>query len=491
MPLEFVYMSQASDFHSEFRKDAASPAGRAVDVINYRTAGFVVGVIDVVSIVLTCVGASVTYQEYLGSIGDVQPVIGIGLFSAAFFVLLMRTRNLYSAHALASLPQQLRGGAMSLAIVLLGLLSLLFLLKASAEFSRGAMIIFGAASSMAFIVTRAVAARLITTGWQRGTLVGRRALLIGARDELDGAAARAALEQYGATGAECFTLQEKHSSDGGPDAKTVDSAISFAVANHIELILLLLPWSDEERIRLVCERLRALPLPVLLLPDRVVSSVLASPGKQSDRQLTIEVQRAPLTPAEMLAKRVFDVSLAFVSLILVSGLMAAVAVLIKLDSPGPVIFRQQRRGFNGRPFTIFKFRTMRVMEDGSEIRQAAKHDPRTTSIGRMLRISSIDELPQLINVLRGEMSIVGPRPHAVAHDNEYSRLIENYALRHHMKPGITGWAQVHGLRGATTWRSMQERVELDLWYINNWSPLLDLRIIAKTFVELARRRNAW
>ena len=484
-------MSQASNFDSEFRTNAASLGGRAVSAINDRTAGLIVGLIDAVSIVATCVGASVAYQEYLGSTADVQPVIGIGLFSAAFFVLLMRTRNLYSAHALASVPMQLRGGAMSLVVVLLGLLSLLFLLKISAEFSRGATIIFGAGASLVFIVTRIVAARQITTGWQRGTLAGRRALLIGATDELDEATVRAALEQYGATGVERFALQEKLSPDGVPDAKTVDTAISFAVANHVELILLLLPWSDEQRIKLVCERLRALPLQVLLLPDRVVSSVLASPGRQSDRQLIIEVQRAPLTPAEMLAKRVFDVGLASLSLILVSLLMAAVAALIKLDSPGPVIFRQQRRGFNGRPFTIFKFRTMRVMEDGNDIRQAAKHDSRTTPVGRMLRMSSIDELPQLINVLRGEMSIVGPRPHAVAHDNEYSRLIENYALRHHMKPGITGWAQVHGLRGETNWRSMQERVELDLWYIDNWNPLLDLRIIARTFVELARRRNAW
>jgi len=484
-------MSQASDFRSDFHVNAASLGGRAVSATNYRAAGLLVGLTDVVLIVLTCVGSSVGYQAYLGSVGDVQPVIGIGLFSAAFFVLFMRTRNLYSPHALASLAQQLRGGAVSLAIVLLGLLSLLFLLKVSAEFSRGAMLIFGLSSSAAFVLDRFVVARQITLARQQGTLAGRRALLIGARDELAGATVRAVLEQYGITGVECFSLPENRPADADADVKAVDDAIGFAVANRIELILLVLPWSDEEGIRLVCERLRALPLPVLLLPDRVISSVLAGPGRQSDRQLTIEVQRAPLTPAEMLVKRVFDVVLASFALVVVSGLMAAVAVMIKLDSPGPVIFRQQRRGFNGRPFTIFKFRTMRVMEDGNEVRQAARNDPRTTSIGRMLRTSSIDELPQLVNVLRGEMSLVGPRPHAVAHDNEYSRLIENYALRHHMKPGITGWAQVHGLRGQTNWQSMQRRVELDLWYINNWGLLLDLRIIARTFVELARRRNAW
>jgi undecaprenyl-phosphate galactose phosphotransferase/putative colanic acid biosynthesis UDP-glucose lipid carrier transferase len=483
-------MSQISEFRSDFQLNTAPLGGRGVSAINNRTAGLLVGVTDVVSIVLTCVASSVAYQAYLGSVGEVQPVVGTGLLSAALFVLLMRARNLYSAHALASFSRQLRGGAVALAVALLGLLSLLFLLKVSAEFSRGAMLIFGLSSTMAFIATRFVAARQITSGWQRGTLAGRRALLIGAGDELAGSTVHAALDQYGATGVECFSLQE-HSPGCAVDIQTVDDAIDFAVANQIELILLLLPWSGEEKIRLICERLRALPLPVLLLPDRVVSSVLGGSGKQSDRQLAIEVQRAPLTSTEMLAKRIFDVVLASFSLLLVSVLMAVVAVAIRLESPGPVIFRQRRRGFNGRPFTIFKFRTMRVMEDGNDVRQAARNDPRTTSIGRMLRMSSIDELPQLVNVLRGEMSIVGPRPHAVAHDNEYNRVIENYALRHHMKPGITGWAQVHGLRGQANWKSMQKRVELDLWYINNWSLLLDLRIVARTFVEVMRGRNAW
>jgi undecaprenyl-phosphate galactose phosphotransferase/putative colanic acid biosynthesis UDP-glucose lipid carrier transferase len=168
------------------------------------------------------------------------------------------------------------------------------------------------------------------------------------------------------------------------------------------------------------------------------------------------------------------------------------AVAIKLDSEGPVLFRQRRNGFNTSPFVIFKFRTMTVMEDGAELQQAKRFDPRVTLIGRVLRRTSIDELPQLLNVLRGDMSLVGPRPHALAHDDHYGNLLSDYAFRHHVKPGITGWAQVKGYRGETSRiDQMKGRVDHDLWYINNWSLLLDCKILALTCLEVMRRRNAF
>jgi lipopolysaccharide/colanic/teichoic acid biosynthesis glycosyltransferase len=157
-----------------------------------------------------------------------------------------------------------------------------------------------------------------------------------------------------------------------------------------------------------------------------------------------------------------------------------------LDSSGPVFFVQSRTGFNGRPFRIFKFRTLNAIEDGPSVQQVSRNDPRTTRIGRMLRRTSIDELPQLINILRGEMSLVGPRPHATAHTDKYAQQISTYAFRHHVKPGLTGWAQVNGLRGETTLQSMEERVRFDLWYIDNWSIWLDLRILCATFFSVLR-----
>jgi exopolysaccharide biosynthesis polyprenyl glycosylphosphotransferase len=172
--------------------------------------------------------------------------------------------------------------------------------------------------------------------------------------------------------------------------------------------------------------------------------------------------------------------------------MLLVAFAVKLDSCGPVFFRQRRQGFDGQDFNIFKFRSMTVLEDGAKIQQARKFDKRVTRVGRFIRATSLDELPQLFNVLRGEMSLVGPRPHAIAHDNHYEQLIRDYAIRRHMRPGLTGWAQVNGYRGETPRISdMETRVEHDLWYISNWSLALDIWILFRTVEALFQHRNAY
>jgi putative colanic acid biosynthesis UDP-glucose lipid carrier transferase len=169
-----------------------------------------------------------------------------------------------------------------------------------------------------------------------------------------------------------------------------------------------------------------------------------------------------------------------------------VAVLIRLDSPGPVLFRQHRLGFNGRGFKICKFRTMSTLEDGFSAVQARPVDDRVTRVGRWLRKTSIDELPQLFNVLGGSMSLVGPRPHAVAHDNHFDKLVRNYAFRQRVKPGLTGWAQIHGYRGPTpTTEHIERRVDYDLWYIDNWRLGLDFVILLQTPFEVLRGRNAY
>src|SRR5208283_6201349 len=186
-----------------------------------------------------------------------------------------------------------------------------------------------------------------------------------------------------------------------------------------------------------------------------------------------------------------DIVASIAALTLFAPLMIAVAIAIKLDSKGPVFFRQTRHGFNGRPFGIYKFRSMTVMENGDVVRQAQKNDKRVTKVGYWIRRLSIDELPQLLNVLFGDMSIVGPRPHASAHDRYFTSTIEKYAFRHHVKSGITGWAQVCGARGETdTLEKMQRRVELDLWYINNWSVWLDFSIMIRTIFVVFRGENA-
>lgn len=193
-----------------------------------------------------------------------------------------------------------------------------------------------------------------------------------------------------------------------------------------------------------------------------------------------------------LAKRGLDLAVAGPAVLFLAPIFLLLALAIRLDSPGPVIFRQTRRGLHGKPFSILKFRSMRVMENGGDIRQAKRNDDRVTRIGRIIRATSLDELPQLFNVLRGEMSLVGPRPHAMAHDDHYQQLIEGYRYRHTAKPGLTGWAQVHGFRGETPELEMMvSRVHCDIWYVKNQSFWLDIQILVRTAFELLRNRNVY
>ena len=238
--------------------------------------------------------------------------------------------------------------------------------------------------------------------------------------------------------------------------------------------------------------LRVLPFPVIFVPMGPAAEIFRRPTRDLGSAVCVELQRGPLTQMEYAAKRTLDLVGSGLTLLLLAPLLTAVAIAIKLDSPGPVLFKQQRCGFNGRIFSICKFRTMSVLEDGPSIVQALPGDSRVTRIGKWLRRTSIDELPQLLNVLDGSMSLVGPRPHAVAHDNQFDKVARNYAFRRRVKPGLTGWAQVHGCRGPTPTTAMiEKRVEYDLWYIDNWSLLLDLAILLQTPIEVARARNAY
>ena len=216
--------------------------------------------------------------------------------------------------------------------------------------------------------------------------------------------------------------------------------------------------------------------------------MIDSPVHISAPAVVFEAQRGA---AERQAKYILDVVLASLGLFLLSPLLLIIAFAVALDSKGPVLFRQTRTGLNGKAFRVYKFRTMTVLEDGAVVRQATQGDPRVTRIGRILRRTSLDELPQLLNVIRGEMALVGPRPHALAHDEYYGREIPAYAHRFAVRPGITGWAQTNGARGETpTVADMERRIELDLWYIQNWSLTLDLKILTQTVVaEIVRRTD--
>ena len=325
----------------------------------------------------------------------------------------------------------------------------------------------------------------------RGTIAGDRAITIGDRDTVMALSQASILQKAGAWEVRRYLLPPFNGSTYADGLRVIEEAIHYTRSNSVDCVLLALQWSDERRRNLICERLQILPIPVLLLPDQHILSIF-SRAQQLAREFTVELQRPPLSPAELALKRAADFVLASALLIALVPLFFVVGMLIKLESHGPVIFSQRRKGFNGREFAIFKFRTMNVLEDGPVIRQVRQNDPRVTRVGRILRATSVDEFPQLLNVVLGHMSLVGPRPHAAAHDDDYSKVIAKYAFRQHVKPGLTGWAQVNGFRGETAQLELMERrVDCDLWYIKNWSFWLNLRILVLTSVELLRRRNAY
>jgi undecaprenyl-phosphate galactose phosphotransferase/putative colanic acid biosynthesis UDP-glucose lipid carrier transferase len=463
--------------------------------ISYQRIGAFAALTDFALILVASIASGVAYHFLVLEIqGVLTSFVTIGCYSGLIFVLLCRLLGLYRPNALLSVRAQLRGVVASWAGALLFVTSLLFLLKTSADYSRGATLVFGFFGLACILASRAITGRHLRDALASGTLAGHRAIIVGDPEELTEKSALHLLRTYGMREVARFEFPQASDhvqANIAHDAQIVDAAIKAARTNRAAQVLLALRWVDASRRDLICERLRVLPLPVLLLPDRFVSSVLAQSKWERRTPTTIELQRAPLSTLDLVLKRLVDVTLSGVGLLILSPLLLLTAAAIKLDSPGPVIFRQRRRGFNGREFAIYKFRTMRVLEDGHTIRQAQRDDERVTWLGRLLRSSSIDELPQLINVLTGEMSLVGPRPHAVCHDDEYSKSIDKYAFRHHVKPGITGWAQIHGFRGPTDVALMDQRIQHDLWYTNNWSLWLDLQIMLRTCIEVMRQQNAF
>ncbi len=261
----------------------------------------------------------------------------------------------------------------------------------------------------------------------------------------------------------------------------LDQLVSLAKTHQIRLIYLSLPMASQPRILQILDELMDTTTSIYFVPDMFVTDLIQGRSSAVCGLPVISVCESPFKGSNGTVKRASDVILSLVILTLISPLLLVIAAAVKLSSPGPIIFKQRRYGLDGEEILVYKFRSMTVTEDGDAIRQAQKNDARITPLGAFLRRRSMDELPQFVNVLQGRMSIVGPRPHAVAHNELYRKLIKGYMVRHKVKPGITGWAQVSGYRGETeTLEKMQGRIEYDLDYLRNWSLRLDLYIILKT-----------
>ncbi|HNQ03403.1 MAG TPA: undecaprenyl-phosphate glucose phosphotransferase [Thiobacillaceae bacterium] len=262
--------------------------------------------------------------------------------------------------------------------------------------------------------------------------------------------------------------------------------------NGIDLVYITLPMASQPRTLALLDALRDTTASVYFVPDIFISDLIQARVDHIHGMPVVALTESPTLGVSGIGKRISDILIASLILLLIWPVLLVIALAVKLSSPGPIIFKQRRYGLDGHEILVYKFRSMHVSEDGGEIRQASRGDPRVTRVGAFLRRTSLDELPQFINVLQGRMSVVGPRPHAVAHNEQYRKLIKGYMLRHKVKPGITGWAQVNGLRGETeTLDKMRARIQYDIDYIRNWSLMFDLVIIVKTILVVWRDRNAY
>ena len=468
------------------RKNCSADANtRRLRVPYYLMAPMAIAVDMIVVVGISLLSGIVYHFSFFGAVGGLQSYLAFGVLTFAILAAALAIRGDYRVSNLVSFKHQARDLLFIWSGVFLLLLGVVFSLKAGESLSRGATFVFFVLGLAGMIVWRGVLARSLEHALSTSSFAPRNVIVIGEKGRV--AASRAILDVWrcGYTPIRTFEIGQEDPANDQISHKLqaiADEAIEATRSEAVVEILLLIGWERSKTIESITKMLRVLPIPIHLLPDENVSRYL-SRTVNVGTTWAAEIQRSPLTRIEQFVKRCIDVFLAASVLLLLSPLMLLTALLVKLDSPGPILFFQTRNGFNGRTFKIMKFRSMNVLEDGHTIRQATRSDPRVTRLGRWLRRTNVDELPQLFNVLSGNMSLVGPRPHAVAHNTEYEKSIANYAYRHHVKPGITGWAQVKGYRGETPSSDlMAKRIELDLWYINNWSLWLDVNILFRTLI---------
>lgn len=383
-------------------------------------------------------------------------------------------------------------GAVGLAFSLF--LSTMFLLKISEDYSRGSFVFQVLTVGIAVLTTRAVAYSWLQTAIAKGLLAARRVVLIGDEALCSHFALRLKATGILPVGSLRFPsgkelLQPENGLNPGPSIRRI---LDLCRNKHPDDVIILANQENFSAIPCLARKLSELPMNVHIVPRDSIDLFATSRIAEFGNLITFQVSSAPLSSLELLVKRTFDVAAAATGLVLSSPLFLCAAVAIKLDSPGPVFFRQTRHGYNKQTIGVLKFRTMTTLENGGDFKQVRRNDDRVTAVGRVLRRTNIDELPQLINVLMGQMSIVGPRPHATAHNDMFEGRILPFARRHNVKPGITGWAQVNGARGETdTLEKMQERIEYDLYYIDNWSFLFDVKIIVMTLFSKRAYTNAY
>ena len=473
---------------------AASPApslsARRKWPIRYEAIELVAMCIDVMTILLASVISALLYDGG-PTATNVGKAVGTAIVVSALFVSLSKTNRKYRPTELLIFRNQVRAVCLVWAFVFVVLAAAVGTLNIGHEIPRGKGLIFALLGLIMLIAQRTAIRSLLKKGLADRKFSGGMVVIISDQPRSKRGGLAHMMTTSGFSIAGHFDLPPRGANSSyrkGLSARVIE----HVRGSDIEEIMVEADPNRWSELRAFAADLRVLPFPIVFVPVGAVSEMFRRPIRDLGSTVCIELQRRPLSPIERATKRLLDIIGAGFALVALWPLLAIVALAIKLDSPGPVFFRQKRCGFNGRTFDMYKFRTMFVLEDGPTIIQAKLVDSRVTRFGKWLRRTSIDELPQLVNVLNGTMSLVGPRPHAIAHDDQFNKVVRNYAFRRRVKPGLTGWAQVQGCRGPTpTTASIERRVDYDLWYIDNWSLPLDLAILLQTPIEVLRGRNAY
>jgi Undecaprenyl-phosphate glucose phosphotransferase len=453
--------------------------------------------VDMLMVWLTVQGSSAAYHALAyGHFGDLRLTSELSAFLAIIFLFTNVLQGRYRVANYLTPQGQIADAFKVWSIALIAFLAFAFMAKVIDNYSRAVVLISYLAGIPVIALARRKLAQSVANASRAGRIAIERVLIVGRENDVLGFVSRHRPWNVGFVIVDAAFLDIPDTDHPDEASAALQLRLEDAKARVRRLrpdsVFIAAPWSEKALIERCAEAFMSVPAAIHLAPEEIMDRFrqprISRIGGLSSLQLT----RAALSPVEVMVKRVFDIVVSGTALILLAPVLALIAVALRLEGRGPVFFTQRRYGFNQNMFRIFKFRTMTTAEDGAEVRQAQRNDPRVTRVGRFLRRYNLDELPQLLNVLSGDMSLVGPRPHALVHDDEFEEKIALYARRHNVKPGITGWAQVNGLRGPTeTDDKMRRRVDHDLWYIDNWSLGLDVLIVLRTLFSASAYRNAF
>jgi putative colanic acid biosynthesis UDP-glucose lipid carrier transferase len=470
--------------HSKYR----APISRGVT-------GDIVQFLDFILVVGASMAVAVIYhQDVLLADFDLQRYAAAGIVGATGVTALLRRDGFYDFERLVSSSRMIRPIFARWLIVVLGLIAFGYALKVAESYSRFWLFTWAASTLVALVATRVIVAAILRRTARAGGVFARRIAVVGKTPvaEKFKALAESTDKAISVVGVYDVKFDGAADTPGFKFDGNLAALARAARAGEIDDIVIAMPGAASRDMDAIVARLSVLPVSIAICANAHWLNHTGGEIVRIGAAPLLNLYRRPLEGWGGFVKTLEDRILGAIAFVVALPLIAAIAIAIRLQGPGPILFKQKRHGFNNEVFNIYKFRTMTVAEDGEEVAQARRDDPRVTPVGRILRRASLDELPQLINVMKGEMSLVGPRPHALAHNHEYAQTIENYSGRHKMKPGITGWAQVNGYRGETSENElMAQRVRFDLEYIDNWSLWFDLKILVLTVAAVLSPKNAY